>query len=106
MFLAFYRSKFLHCLLPLAETGKWVRNILCILALGMGAAQEREKKRQLGQICQFIVTASWFVTPIGLVYMDVICDIVYGVTILGTLWKKDIFQRRKSPERMERAGRA
>lgn len=101
LFLAFYRSEFLHCLLPLAETGKWVRNILCILALGVAAAEEGEKKKQIGQILLFIVTASWFVTPIGLVYRDVICDMAYGATILGALWKKGAFRRRISPEGTE-----
>lgn len=97
LFLAFYRSEFLHCLLPLADTGKWVRNILCILALGMAAAGEGEKKKQIEQILLFIVTASWFATPIGLGYRDVICDMVYGATILGTLWE-NVFRRKISPE--------
>ena len=38
LFLAFYRNDFLHCILPMADLGKWVCNILLLLALAMDAA--------------------------------------------------------------------
>lgn len=39
LFLAFYKSKFLHSLLPLEDTALWIRNILLALCLGFSAAE-------------------------------------------------------------------
>lgn len=39
LFLTFYRSAFLHSLLPMAEAAIWVRNLLLLLAFGMEAAR-------------------------------------------------------------------
>ncbi len=38
LFLTFYRNEFLHCILPMADVGKWVCNFLLVLALAMDAA--------------------------------------------------------------------
>ncbi len=39
-FLAFYRVRFLHGLLPLADGGKWAKNLLLLSALSMEEASE------------------------------------------------------------------
>jgi len=89
LFLAFYRNEFLHCLLPMAETGKWVRNLLLVLAFGAEAGF-REKNRVAGQVGMFVLTASWFVSPVGMWYRDVICCMTYG-TVIGV----DILQAKQ-----------
>lgn len=38
LFLTFYRNEFLHCILPMADVGKWVCSFLLLLALAMDAA--------------------------------------------------------------------
>lgn len=38
VFLAFYRNKFLHSLLPLGETSRYIRNVLLIVGLGVSSA--------------------------------------------------------------------
>ena len=38
LFLTFYRNEFLHCILPMADVGKWMCNFLLLLALAMDAA--------------------------------------------------------------------
>ncbi len=37
--LAFYRQKFLHSLLPLSETSRYVRNLMMVIALGAASAR-------------------------------------------------------------------
>lgn len=94
LFLAFYRNRFLHCLLPLAETGKWVRNILMILAFGMEAGI-REKSRAAGQAGLFVLTASWFVSPVGVGYRDVVSCMMYAVVIVVDLLSSVLFQEKR-----------
>lgn len=79
LFLAFYRIDFLHCLLPMAEVGKWVRNILLLLSFGMEAAQRREKGKYIPSIQLYVLTAGWFVSSLGGSVTDWICIILYAV---------------------------
>lgn len=46
VFLAFYRSGFLHSLLPLEEVSRYVRNVLLVLCLGVSAAAFPFRQRQ------------------------------------------------------------
>lgn len=91
LFLTFYRNTFLHCLLPMAETGKWVRNLLLLLAFGTEACAG-EKNRGVTQISLFIMTACWFIGPIGPGYRDIICEVVYIVVIAGNIIRADLFR--------------
>lgn len=93
MFLTFYRNRFLHCLLPLAETGKWVRNGLVVLALGMEAAGGTGKKRAVMQTVLFAAVASWFVSYIGMNVLDGLCDILCGVWIVADLYRAGVFRK-------------
>lgn len=86
VFLAFYRNRFLHCLMPMAETGKWVRNGLMLLALGMEEAGGAGKRYRTTQAGVFVLSAVWFATPVGLVWQDMVCCLVYVVVIAADLW--------------------
>lgn len=86
LFLTFYRWEFLHCVLPMAEVLKWLRNLLLILALSMTAAAEPSaiprKNMALGRACLYIMAACWFVTPIGIQTADIgLCIACTGVCI-------------------------
>jgi len=49
IFLAFYRSKFIHNLIPLEQTWRWVRNILTMAGLGIAAAYTSYIQRHDGR---------------------------------------------------------
>lgn len=72
LFLAFYRNRFLHCLLPMAETGKWIKNSLLLLAFGMEAAEGIRGRSYIGSICLYILTARLFAEDIGT------ADVLFG----------------------------
>lgn len=91
LFLTFYRSRFLHCILPMAETGKWVRNFLLLLAFGTEACTG-EKNHGVTQISLFIMTACWFISPIGMGYRDIVCELVYIVVITGNIIRAKLFR--------------
>lgn len=92
LFLTFYRNPFLHCLLPMAETGKWVRNLLLLLAFGT-ESYSRERNRGVTQISLFIMTACWFISPIGMGYRDIVCDVVYVIVITVNVVQADLFRK-------------
>lgn len=93
IFMAFYRSDFLHSLFPMAETGNWVRNALLLLALGADAAGRAGRKRQAAQVALFLLAAVCFTDSIGTGWPDVICDMVFFVTIVANVWEAFAFRR-------------
>lgn len=91
LFLAFYRIDFLHCLLPMAETGKWMRNLLFLLAFGMEAAGgwtgKTEMKNYIPMLLLYFLTVNCFVGSVGMNLTDIICIGVYAVMIGTNVWK-------------------
>lgn len=94
LFLAFYRSRFLHGLLPMADTGKWVRNGLMLLAMGMEEAGGVGKRYRVTQVSVYLMAASWFAAPVGLAWQDRICCFVYAVVMAADLL--DLYKSRKA----------
>ena len=99
-FLSFYRSKFLHCLLPMQEIGKWIRNLLMIVALAMTAAGvivfPGEKGVQRSASCGSVVILAvmWFVSDAGKNLLDMCCDILFlGVIVWEFLKIFGVFGR-------------
>ncbi len=92
LFLAFYRNEFLHSILPMAEAGKWIKNILMILAYAMQAAVNG-KKNHVGDICLYICIGNGLISEIGLNIEDMICDLVSIIFITVALLKTfDVFK--------------
>lgn len=85
LFLAFYRNEFLHCLLPMAETGKWVRNGLMLLAMGMEEAGGIGKRYRVTQVSVFVMAAAWFAVRVGPTWQDMVCCLVYAVVMAADL---------------------
>ena len=56
--LAFYRSDFLHALLPFEEAGIWVRNFALCIGLGVCAARCPVSRRQGGRFFEVIPLAA------------------------------------------------
>jgi len=83
LFLAFYRSDFLHSLLPLEDVSRWVRNVVCFAFVGVASACvpvcHRRGKYNIGGVLQ----AGWMMTNFsketGAVGPDVILMTVCGV---------------------------
>jgi hypothetical protein len=69
IFLAFYRNRFLHSLLPLAETSRYVRNGIFILCLGISAAcfsfRQRRGEKGIAMVVLTIIVAVNFSKPVG-----------------------------------------
>ena len=87
LFLTFYQSDFLHCLLPMAEAGKWMRNLFLLAAFSLEAGRGAGKRNYAVLNLLFVVTAVWFVSPIGINFLDVVCMLVYGAVIAVNLWR-------------------
>ena len=81
-FFAFYSNRFLHCLLPMAEIGKWVRNVLTMLAWGMQAAGTKGKSHYVLPVWMFYLTIFGFESDMGVNPLDILCYIV-SVIIIG-----------------------
>lgn len=69
IFLAFYRNAFLHSLLPLEETGRWVSNTVLALGLGLCTAAipfwQRRRQKKLVPILMILLAALFFRSPLG-----------------------------------------
>ena len=78
--LAFYRSPFLHALLPLRDTLVWVRNAIACLALGAGAAHMPAQKKFGGFPYLAILTVFWFRHALGSFVLDLFL-IVLGLIV-------------------------
>lgn len=89
LFLAFYRIDFLHCLLPMAEVGKWVRNLLLLLAMGIEAAMGagKAKKETYPLAALYVLSITWFVSSMGRNVIDLISDTVYAIVIASNIWQ-------------------
>lgn len=85
LFLSFYQSDFLHCLLPMAEIWKWVRNLFLLAAFSLAAGAGFGKRYYAVLNLLFVITAVWFVSPIGGNFLDMVCILVYGITIAVNL---------------------
>lgn len=74
VFLAFYRSKFLHGLLPLAESSAWVRNLFMVLGLGCASAYfpylQRRGKFSVSVLLLLVISIIWFPRNVGIAAGD------------------------------------
>lgn len=64
IFLMFYRSEFLHSLLPLADTRIWIRNLLLLFGFSFAAAgfsyQQRRKKKPMMIFLLMVLSVFFF----------------------------------------------
>lgn len=86
VFLAFYRNKFLHSLLPLDEWSRYLRNICMILALGTASAffsyHQRRKKTGLSMIAMLPATVLGFCGSTGNAGGDA-CLTLFFIAVTG-----------------------
>lgn len=89
VWLAFYRNNFLHSLLPLAETSRYLRNGIFVLCLAISAAYFSYRQRR-GKIGLAMVTLSPLITlnfskPMGSFASDLFLSIIALSVTIGTL---------------------
>ena len=99
LFLTFYRWEFLHCVLPMAEVLKWIRNLLLILALSMTAAADTavipRRNMDIARAVLYIMTVCWFITPIGIQIADIGLCISCTVVCATVAYQMDRYSRRE-----------
>ncbi|MBQ8637809.1 MAG: hypothetical protein IJ468_01420 [Lachnospiraceae bacterium] len=94
--LAFWRSPFLHSLLPVGESSRMLRNLLLIAALGFGSARVPDCQRS-GQRCIAIIiltglTLLFFCDEMGNRNMDLLACRVLAVILAGVIVRKGVFK--------------
>lgn len=82
-FLAFYRSSFLHSLLPLEEGSRWIRNIFAVIALGLCAALFPYKQRRGKKGWEIIVTAAVCLLSFSAQTGDLGSDVLIIIVCVG-----------------------
>ena len=90
MFLAFYRSDFLHALLPYEDIIIWVKNILLVLSLGIctaGFTMAQRKGKRAYELILIIGTAIvFFQAPLDkaeiTIFCFLLCIVCAGLTLL------------------------
>ncbi len=95
LFVAFYREKFLHNLLPLDEASRYVRNVLMVLSLGCTAScfsfGRRHDKLSVGIAGVAALTIVFFQHPMGNLGNDLIASaavLVIASTAGFGVWKE------------------
>lgn len=83
VFLAFYRSPFLHSLMPLEEISRWIRNLFMLVSLGAATASASFRQRRGdGAVAVYVLTGLAllsFVGATGRRDTDVILSLVFAV---------------------------
>ena len=89
VFLAFYRERYLHSLMPMAEISRWIRNIILCASLGICTStfsyNLRHGKKGIAIFVLAVVTFGMFCAGMGEVAVDVtsgvLAVIVAGVSV-------------------------
>ena len=98
IFLAFYRSEFLHTILPLSEVMLWIRNILLVISLGFASAEfpyiQRRRKHSPFIVPLSIFMLLFFITGIGVVENIVASIFLFVIVVCKSLY--DIYHKEES----------
>ena len=81
--LAFYRNNFLHSLLPLAETSRYIRNAIFVLSLGISAACFAYRQRRGEKVFAIVVLAMLVVVYFSKAMGNFGSDLLLSLTALG-----------------------
>lgn len=84
-FLAFYRIPFLHNLLPLAETAKWGRNLLAVLALSAELAVCLLHRQFSAYWSMLLLMMTGFAVDIGFHWPDLMLYFAFSVVLLAAV---------------------
>lgn len=94
IFLAFYRSDFLHSILPMEELSRWLRNVVMLFGLAITSAgfsfRHRKGKMGLNVIAMVVLVLVFFVRGIGFLTQDIILMMLTVLNIAEvfySIWK-------------------
>ncbi|MBQ7337157.1 MAG: hypothetical protein IJW40_01750 [Clostridia bacterium] len=109
LFLTFYRSGYLHGLLPLEEISRHLRNALLILSLGMCAAGYPYRRRKghipLNIVAMVAITLVGFCASLGSLAGDIIVMMLCCanvVELVTYIYRKEDAENAESNERVKR----
>ena len=96
MAIAFYRSPFLHSLLPLADIAVWIRNFVMIAVLSLAAASFPYKQRH-GKFAADIVSYAllcivFFKSTVGdgfSAFVLIFCGLFIAAEVIYNVWMKE-----------------
>lgn len=95
IWLAFYRNNWLHSLLPLAETSRYVRNVIFIVGLGSSAAyfsySQRRGEKGFALVALAMLAVVYFPGAMGNLQGDLLLSLIaFSVTIwvVTRIWKE------------------
>ena len=95
-FLAFYRSGFLHGLLPLADVSQWVRAFACLISLGLTTAMfgyyQRNGSKGVAPFLVLALTMGVHATSPGEVGLDAL---VIAAVLVPVAWQGFVLWDRK-----------
>lgn len=90
IFIAFYKDGFLHSLLPLDETSRYVRNILLLLAISISIAyfnyNQRNDKKSIAIFIIVSITVKCFSRELSSFGMDMVISIISLIAIVNSLY--------------------
>lgn len=100
--LAFYRSTFLHSLLPLADIAVWIRNILMLAVLALASAsfpyKQRRGKFAADIVAYALLTVIFFVRSVGDGF-NTFLTVFLGLCIAAeVIWKVLLNEEREEEE--------
>lgn len=84
VFLAFYRSNFIHCLIPLEHVARWVRNVFVIFDMGIFTAYTSYCQRRDQKNVDVIIMVAGVILIYFTEMENVISDIYF--IAMGCLW--------------------
>lgn len=100
VFLVFYRNSFMHSLLPLDETSRYIRNLLLAPALGLATAYfplcQRYGRPAAGTVILTGLTLGLFADAMGGLGTDVIVILLSVLLAAASVW--GVYNRRKCYE--------
>lgn len=89
IWLAFYRNSWLHSLLPLAETSRYLRNIIFVLSLGISAScfswRQRHDQRGIAVVAVAMMVLVYFSRAMGSFASDLLLSVVAVIIAAGAV---------------------
>ena len=90
VYIAFYRDKYMHSLLPMAEISRWIRNLVLLLSLGVCTTtfgnSLRYGKKAFALLVVMVVTLGMFCGGVGAIELDIISGLIALTAGVSSAW--------------------
>ena len=89
VYIAFYRHKYLHSLMPMAEISRWIRNLIWVISLGVCTAtfsnSLRYGKKGFAIFVMVVVTLGMFCRAVGMIESDIVGGLIALAAAVGSM---------------------